>query len=76
MLTNPINKQRLLSALMTALASACLSVPAFAQVTVDQVTEEGVKRADAGAAEQQRVEQIANQTDELLAEMTPEMRAA
>ena len=68
MLTNPINKQRLLSALMTVLASACLSVPAFAQVTVDQVTEEGVKRVDAGAAEQQRVEQIATQTDELLAE--------
>lgn len=68
MLTNPIIKQRLLSAFVTALASVCLAAPAFAQVTVDQVTEEGVKRADAGAAEQQRVEQIANQTDDLLAE--------
>lgn len=68
MSTKPMNKQRLLSALTTAVLLACLAAPAFAQVTVDQVTEEGVKRADAGAAEQQRVEQIANQTDELLAE--------
>jgi hypothetical protein len=40
----------------------------FAQATIDQVTNEGVKRADAGAAEQQRVEQIATQTDDLLAQ--------
>jgi hypothetical protein len=63
-----MNKQRLLSALMTAVLTACLAAPAFGQVSIDQVTEEGVKRADAGAAEQQRVEQIANQTDDLLAQ--------
>ncbi|MGD8580299.1 MAG: DUF3450 family protein, partial [Lysobacterales bacterium] len=44
----------------------CASV--YAQATIDQVTDEGIKRIDAGAAEQKRVEQIANQTDDLLAE--------
>lgn len=68
MLTNLMNKQRLLSALMAAVLTACLGAPAFAQVSIDQVTDEGVKRADAGAAEQQRVEQIATQTDDLLAQ--------
>ena len=68
MLINPMNKLRLLSAIMTAGFTAILSGPVFAQATVDQVTAEGIKRADAGAAEQQRVEQIANQTDDLLAE--------
>lgn len=37
-------------------------------VEIEQVTQEGVERADAGAAEQQRVEQIADQTDDLLAD--------
>jgi hypothetical protein len=41
-------------------------VSLFAQANVDQVTQEGEKRAEAGAAEQQRVEQVANQTDKLL----------
>ncbi len=68
MLINPMNKVRLLSAFMTAGFAAIICAPVFAQVTVDQLTAEGVKRADAGAAEQQRVEQIANQTDDLLAE--------
>jgi hypothetical protein len=68
MLTNPKNKQRLLSALMTAVLTVCLGAPVFAQVTIDQITSEGEKRADAGAAEQERVEQIATQTDDLLAE--------
>jgi hypothetical protein len=40
----------------------------FAQATVDQVTQEGEQRADAGAAEQQRVEAVADQTDKLLAD--------
>jgi hypothetical protein len=53
---------------MAAVLTACLGAPVFAQVTIDQVTDEGVKRADAGAAEQQRVEQIATQTDDLLAQ--------
>jgi hypothetical protein len=68
MLINPMNKKRLLSAIMIAGFTALISAPVFAQATVDQVTAEGIKRADAGAAEQQRVEQIATQTDELLAE--------
>ncbi len=68
MLINPMNKMRLLSAIMTAGFTAIISASVFAQATVDQVTAEGIKRADAGAAEQQRVEQIADQTEELLAE--------
>ena len=68
MLINPMKKMRSLSALMIALLTACACMPVFAAATIDQVTDEGIKRADAGAAEQQRVEQIATQTDDLLAE--------
>jgi hypothetical protein len=57
-----------MSTTLTAGLTALLATSALAQVTIDQVTDEGVKRAEAGAAEQQRIEQIANQTDELLAE--------
>jgi hypothetical protein len=53
---------------MLAILPLTFSASVFAQATVDQVTEEGEKRADAGAAEQQRVEQIANQTSDLLNE--------
>ncbi len=38
----------------------------FAQTNVDQVTQEGEKRAQSGEAEQQRIEKVANQTDKLL----------
>jgi TolA-binding protein len=65
---NRMNKRLLLSAILVAALSAGLSAPVVAQVNVDQVIQEGEKRADAGAAEQQRVEQIANQTDDLLNE--------
>lgn len=58
-----INKTLLLSA---ALAAGCFSASVIAQVNVDQLTQEGEKRADAGAAEQRRVEQIADQTADLL----------
>jgi len=68
MLINRMNKRLLLSAIMVAAIPAGFSASAVAQVTIDQVTLEGEKRADAGAAEQQRVEQIANQTDDLLNE--------
>jgi len=51
---------------MTTLFAAGFSVSVFAQATVDQVTREGEQRADAGAAEQKRVEQIADQTEKLL----------
>jgi len=60
---NHINKTLLLSA---TLAAGFFSASVFAQVNVDQLTQEGEKRADAGAAEQRRVEQIANQTADLL----------
>ena len=68
MLINRLNKRLLLSAILVAVFSLSTSASVFAQATVDQVTQEGEKRADAGAAEQQRVEQIANQTDDLLNE--------
>jgi hypothetical protein len=68
MFINRMKKRLLMSATLTAVLMALVSSSALAQATIDQVTAEGVKRADAGAAEQQRVEQVANQTDELLAE--------
>lgn len=52
--------------LLCAMASAVFSASVHAQATVDQVMAEGEQRADAGAAEQRRVEQIANQTVDLL----------
>ena len=66
MLINRTNRKLSLNTLITALITAGFSVSLFAQATVDQVTQEGEKRAEAGAAEQQRVEQVANQTDKLL----------
>ncbi len=62
MLITRMNKKLLLGATLTAVFSASV----FAQATVDQVMAEGEKRADAGAAEQRRVEQIADQTADLL----------
>ncbi len=53
------------------LAATLLGAPhaALAQDTdVDDVTQAGEQRADAGAQEQQRVETLANQTDKLLTE--------
>ncbi|MGD8346380.1 MAG: DUF3450 domain-containing protein [Lysobacterales bacterium] len=57
-----MNKMLLLGATLSAVFSASV----FAQATVEQVMAEGEKRADAGAAEQRRVEQIADQTANLL----------
>ncbi len=68
MLINRMNKRLLLSAILVAAIPVSFSTSVFAQATVDQVTQEGEKRADAGAAEQQRVEQIADQTDDLVNE--------
>ena len=70
MLTNRMNIKLMWGTLMAALVAACFSTAALAQATVNQVTQEGEKRADAGAAEQQRVEQVADQTDALLSEFT------
>jgi hypothetical protein len=66
MLINRTNRKLSLNTLITAVITAGFSVSLFAQATVDQVTQEGEKRAEAGEAEQQRVEQVANQTDKLL----------
>jgi hypothetical protein len=63
-----MNKRLWMSAVVLALLPLSFSTPVLAQATVDQVTAEGEKRADAGAAEQRRVEQIAEQTADLLNE--------
>ena len=68
MLINRTNIKLMSGTLMSVLIAAIFSTAAFAQATVDQVTQEGEKRADAGAAEQQRIEQVANQTDALLSD--------
>ena len=68
MLTNRINTRPRLPGIFTILIAAGFSVSAFAQANVDQLTAEGENRADAGAAEQQRVEAIADQTEALLAD--------
>jgi hypothetical protein len=63
-----MNERLLLCVVLVAALFASFSAPVFAQATVDQVIAAGEKRADEGAAEQQRVEQIAAQTDKLLAD--------
>jgi len=68
MLINRKNRKFLLGTLIPVLVTAGFSSSVISQVSVDQVIQEGEKRADAGAAEQARIEQIANQTDDLLAE--------
>ena len=62
MLIKRMNKMLLLGATLSVVFSASV----FAQATVEQVMAEGEKRADAGAAEQRRIEQIADQTANLL----------
>jgi hypothetical protein len=62
MLINRMKKLLLLSAILAAVFPVAL----FAQAKIDQITDAGEKRADAGAAEQRRVEQIADQTNDLL----------
>ncbi len=65
----PMNRMKtnlMLGTLMSVLFTAGFSTAAFAQTSVDQVLQEGEKRADAGAAEQQRIEQLADQTNDLL----------
>lgn len=61
-------KSLMLVSAIAAISMLSFSLPVIAQTTVDQVTQAGEQRADSGAAEQQRVEQIANQTDDLLAQ--------
>lgn len=71
-----ITKRKLLIPLIAfaAISTLGLSSPVFAQTTVDQVTQAGEQRADEGAAEQQRIEQVANQTDQLLAQYETELK--
>jgi hypothetical protein len=50
---------------------ALAGVPAYLNAaTVDEISDAGEARADAAAADQKRIEQIANQTDEIVAEFT------
>lgn len=59
---------------LAAISSLLIATPLVAQTTVAQVTQTGEKRADDGAAEQQRVEQVADQTDALLASYKTELK--
>ncbi len=71
-----ITKRKLLM-LLAALAAAgtvSLTTPVFAQTSIDRVTQAGEERADEGAAAQQRIEQVANQTDQLLAQFQTELK--
>jgi len=61
-------KTLMLFSAIAALGALSISLPLAAQTSIDQVTRAGEERAEAGAAEQQRVDQIADQTDKLLAE--------
>lgn len=62
MFINRTNKLLLLGATL----SVVFSTSVFAQATVDQVMDAGEARTDANAADQRRVEQIADQTADLL----------
>jgi len=67
-------KSQFLLSLIAALGTFFVWSPLMAQTTADQVTQAGEKRADAGAAEQKRVEQIADQTDALLSDYKTELK--
>ncbi|MDZ4729071.1 MAG: DUF3450 domain-containing protein [Xanthomonadales bacterium] len=63
--------------LISALAVFCtlpFATTLLAQTTVTQVTQAGEKRSDDGAAEQTRVDQVADQTDNLLASYKTELK--
>jgi hypothetical protein len=63
--------------LISALAVICtlpFATPLLAQTTVTQVTQAGEKRADDGAAEQTRIDQVADQTDTILASYKTELK--
>ena len=60
----PFARQRIKYSLFTLLF---LALPVSA-ATVDQLTRQGIQRADEGAAEQKRVETLADQTDAIVSE--------
>jgi hypothetical protein len=53
---------------LAVIGTMSLSLSVGAQTTIDQVTQAGEQRADAGAADQKQIEKVADQTDSLLAE--------
>lgn len=72
----PITQRKLLRLLAASVFAGIFSLSSsvIAQTSVDRVTQAGEKRADDGAAEQQRIEQVANQTDQLLAQYKTELK--
>lgn len=68
MLTIQKKTLMLVSAIAVIGTTMSLSHSVEAQTTIDQVTQAGEQRADAGAADQQRVEQVADQTEALLSQ--------
>ncbi len=67
-------KSVLLISALAVFSSLSVATPLLAQTTVTQVTQAGEKRADDGAAEQKRVDQVADQTDSLLASYKTELK--
>ena len=66
-----INPSRLKGRLRVATAIfllALLPAAAFAQTSIDEVTQAGEDRADAGAADQRRIDQVADETLEVVNE--------
>ncbi|MDX1555576.1 MAG: DUF3450 domain-containing protein, partial [Xanthomonadales bacterium] len=55
-------------AVAASLLLALLPAAAFAQTSIDEVTQAGEDRADAGAADQQRIDQVAEETLEVVSE--------
>jgi len=67
-------KSVLLISALAVFSMLPVATPLMAQTTVNQVTQAGEKRADDGAAEQVRVDQIADQADDLLASYKTELK--
>lgn len=67
-------KSVLLISALAVFSTLSVATSLLAQTTVTQVTQAGEKRADDGAAEQTRVDQLADQTDALLASYKTELK--
>jgi len=67
-------KSVLLISALAVFSTLSVATPLLAQTTVTQVTQAGENRADEGAAEQKRVDQVADQTDTLLASFKTELK--
>jgi len=60
------NKTLMLVTALAAISTMSLSLTVGAQATIDQITQAGEQRIDAGAEAQKNIEKVANQTDSLV----------